>query len=162
MMLRFDQGSTDLIDPATEQTLIDRLTDLFPRCDALIVSDYGYGILTPRLIGAIAELQAHTPRLLTVNSKHLSAYHQVGVTAVKPNYQEAVQLLGINRLEDGPLAPTKSLLMSNKSWSLPALKLPRLRWIRKEPSFSSTAARLIAPMPNPSLTPRPPATAIPS
>jgi D-beta-D-heptose 7-phosphate kinase/D-beta-D-heptose 1-phosphate adenosyltransferase len=99
MMLRFDQGHTEAIDEATEQNLIDRLTDLFPYCDALIVSDYGYGILTPRLIEAIAELQSQTPCLLTVDSKKLAAYRQVGVTAVKPNYQEVTQLLGINKLE---------------------------------------------------------------
>jgi D-beta-D-heptose 7-phosphate kinase/D-beta-D-heptose 1-phosphate adenosyltransferase len=99
MMLRFDQGHTDPIDEATEQALIDRLRDLFPYCQALIVSDYGYGILTARLIETIAELQAQTPCLLAVDSKKLAAYRQVGVAAVKPNYQEVIQLLGINKLE---------------------------------------------------------------
>src|SRR5947209_3340481 len=31
ILLRFDQGCTDPLDPATEQTLITRLCDLFPR-----------------------------------------------------------------------------------------------------------------------------------
>jgi len=99
MMLRFDQGSTEPIDSVVEQTLINRLTDLFPYCDALIISDYGYGILTPRLIEAIGQLQAQTPWLLAADSKHLEAYQRLGVTVVKPNYQEVVKLLGINPLE---------------------------------------------------------------
>lgn len=99
LVVRFDQGSTDWVDPDTEQALIDRLTELFPQCDALIVSDYGYGILTPRVIDTLAELQASTPRLITVDSKELVAYRQVGITAVKPNYEEAVRLLDLDRLE---------------------------------------------------------------
>lgn len=99
MMLRFDQGTTEAIDPILEQVLIHRLTDLFPECDALIISDYNYGILTPRLIEAIASLQAQTPRLLAVDSKQLPAYNGLGVTVVKPNYHEAVKLLDLTSLE---------------------------------------------------------------
>lgn len=94
MVVRFDQGSTHSIDPETEQQLIHQLTQHFCQCDAVIVSDYGYGILTPRVIAAIAHLQAQTPRILAVDSRHLSAYRDAGVTVVKPNYLEAVQLLG--------------------------------------------------------------------
>ena len=97
LLVRFDQGSTEAIDARTEQALIDRLVHFFPRCDALIVSDYGYGILTPRVIDTIATLQARDPRLLAVDSKHLTAYRDVGVTVVKPNYLEGTRLLDINR-----------------------------------------------------------------
>src|SRR6266511_3424010 len=95
ILVRFDQGSTGPVDRATEQELIDRLADLFPTCDALVISDYGYGILTPRVIAAIAELQAQSPRVVVVDSKFLPAYRDVGVTAIKPNYAEAMQLLGL-------------------------------------------------------------------
>lgn len=96
MLVRFDQGSTNSIDAETEQELIDRLTHFYPSCDAVVISDYGYGILTPRVIQAIANLQLHTPRLLVADSKNLAAYRHVSVTAVKPNYQEAMRLLGIS------------------------------------------------------------------
>lgn len=99
LLVRFDQGTTDPIDPETEQALIDRLVQVAPLCDAVIVSDYDYGILTPRVIAALAEIQASTPFLLTVDSKDLAAYRPVGVTAVKPNYQEAAALLDIETLE---------------------------------------------------------------
>jgi len=98
MLVRFDQGHTNPIDLETEQRLIDRLTHLYPQCDAVVISDYGYGILTPRVIDAIAQLQLQTPRLLVADSKNLAAYRHVGVTAVKPNYDEAIRLLGIQRL----------------------------------------------------------------
>lgn len=40
-------------------------------------------------------MQQRWPRLLVADSKQLSAYRSVNVTAIKPNYAEAVQLLGL-------------------------------------------------------------------
>jgi D-beta-D-heptose 7-phosphate kinase/D-beta-D-heptose 1-phosphate adenosyltransferase len=45
LLVRFDSGSTQAIDSKTEQALIEQLINSFADCDALIVSDYGYGIL---------------------------------------------------------------------------------------------------------------------
>jgi D-beta-D-heptose 7-phosphate kinase/D-beta-D-heptose 1-phosphate adenosyltransferase len=99
MLVRFDQGNTDQLDSETEQLLIDCLHQLFPTSDAVIVSDYGYGILTPRVIKTLMELQSALPHVLVVDSRDLTAYRQVGVTAVKPNYAEVIQLLNVQKLE---------------------------------------------------------------
>jgi D-beta-D-heptose 7-phosphate kinase/D-beta-D-heptose 1-phosphate adenosyltransferase len=94
ILVRFDQGSAEALDRAAERELIDRLALLFPRCDAVIVSDYSYGVLTPQVILALAELQAESPRVLVADARQPAAYRHVGLTAVKPNYVEALQLLG--------------------------------------------------------------------
>jgi D-beta-D-heptose 7-phosphate kinase / D-beta-D-heptose 1-phosphate adenosyltransferase len=99
ILVRFDQGDTDLIDSSTESRLLDRLTELFPACDALIISDYGYGVLCPATIAAIARLQAQHARVVVADSRRLPVYRQVGLTALKPNFDEAMQLLGRNSHE---------------------------------------------------------------
>ena len=93
LLLRMDQGSTDAIAPAMEKQLIHQLTALFLQCDAVVISDYNYGLLTPRVIQAIAQLQAEAPKLIVVDSKRLASYRSIGVTVVKPNYEEAIFLL---------------------------------------------------------------------
>ncbi|GIV97746.1 MAG: bifunctional protein HldE [Herpetosiphonaceae bacterium] len=100
LLVRFDQGSTGPVAGPLEEALIDRLYRLFPAVDAVIISDYGYGILTPRLIEALAMLQSRHPRIVIVDSKNLPAFNHMGITAVKPNYQEALQLLGGVELAD--------------------------------------------------------------
>ena len=103
LVVRYDQGDTGTVDGGTERRLLDRLAELFPRCDAVVVSDYGYGVLTPRVIGRLAELQARMPRVIAVDARDLPAYRSVGVTVVKPNYAEASRLLGGHpELWDGP------------------------------------------------------------
>ncbi|MGI8554520.1 MAG: D-glycero-beta-D-manno-heptose 1-phosphate adenylyltransferase [Dehalococcoidia bacterium] len=99
LLVRFDQGSTEDIDRDIEQTLIGQLQKAFSRCDAIIVSDYGYGVLTSAVIQALAVLQRGNRKLLVVDSKNLPAYQEACVTAVKPNYEESVRLLGLEKLE---------------------------------------------------------------
>jgi D-beta-D-heptose 7-phosphate kinase / D-beta-D-heptose 1-phosphate adenosyltransferase len=95
ILMRVDSGTTNAIDCNTEQALIRELEHLFPKTDAVIVSDYNYGILTDKVINAIAQLQQNHPRVLVVDSKNLTAYRHLNITAVKPNYDQALQLLGI-------------------------------------------------------------------
>lgn len=95
ILVRFDSGTTNPIDTRSEQVLIDQLERTFPECDAAIVSDYGYGLLTQRVIDAIAELQHRYQRILVVDSKNLTAYRHIDLTAVKPNYDQVLQLLAI-------------------------------------------------------------------
>ncbi len=92
LMLRLDTGSEHDLDEIHERRLIDALTAAWRGADAVIVSDYGYGICTPGLIAAIAALQARTPRILVGDAKDLTRWARVGLTAAKPNYGEALQL----------------------------------------------------------------------
>jgi D-beta-D-heptose 7-phosphate kinase / D-beta-D-heptose 1-phosphate adenosyltransferase len=97
MLARFDQGSVDLIQPEIEDIMIRTLEELFPQVDAILVSDYDYGLLTPRIIQALADLQTSSPRLLLVDSRRLLDYSAVSITAIKPNFEEASHLLGLRK-----------------------------------------------------------------
>jgi D-beta-D-heptose 7-phosphate kinase/D-beta-D-heptose 1-phosphate adenosyltransferase len=98
ILLRFDQGTTEPIDREVEKILIERLSMFFRTFDAVVISDYGYGLVTPGMIERIRELQQTSdPLTLVVDSKQLSDYRYLGVTAVKPNYDETVRLLGLKR-----------------------------------------------------------------
>jgi D-beta-D-heptose 7-phosphate kinase / D-beta-D-heptose 1-phosphate adenosyltransferase len=97
LLARFDQGSVEAIAPSLEQDLLAKLITQYPLCDGIIISDYGYGVITPRIIQLLSDLQSQYPRTLVVDSRQLEAYHAVGATAVKPNYEEACQLLNLPR-----------------------------------------------------------------
>lgn len=94
LLARFDQGSTEVLPPSIEAEFIARLRHLYLRSDVVIVSDYGYGILTPGVVTALGDLQRSAPRPLVVDSKDLPRYRHVGVTCAKPNFEEAARLLG--------------------------------------------------------------------
>jgi D-beta-D-heptose 7-phosphate kinase / D-beta-D-heptose 1-phosphate adenosyltransferase len=100
MLLRFDTGSTYPLDPATEDALIERLLEADPRTDAIVVSDYAYGVVTDRVIAVLEELQRTRPGVLVVDARDLRRYSAIRPTAVKPNYGEACRLLGQAELRD--------------------------------------------------------------
>ena len=94
MLLRFDGGSIEPLGRDAEDALVDRLVGAAAAADAILVSDYGYGILTPRVVATLARLQREEERVLVVDSKDLRAFREAGVTAVKPNVRQALGLLG--------------------------------------------------------------------
>ncbi|MDR0966515.1 MAG: PfkB family carbohydrate kinase [Myxococcales bacterium] len=84
-MLRIDRGQRAL--PADiEQALCALLRREAPRCDAILVSDYGAGVLGAPLIAEVLAL-ARTGAIVCVDSRYnLPAF--VGATVLKPNEAE--------------------------------------------------------------------------
>ncbi|MBI5667903.1 MAG: D-glycero-beta-D-manno-heptose 1-phosphate adenylyltransferase [Chloroflexi bacterium] len=101
LIVRYDDGSTGTPSPYFERQLIKKLTAFYPEVDAVLLSDYGYGVITDRVIAALQSLQQRQPKLLVVDSKNLPRFHDLHPTAVKPNYAEAIQLLGLAKADHG-------------------------------------------------------------
>ena len=105
LLLRLDRGSEGDMPELIERRLIDALATAWARADAVIASDYGYGICTDRVIAAIARLQRRDPRVLVADAKDLRRWAGAGLSAAKPNYAEAIALAdlpareGIERVE---------------------------------------------------------------
>jgi len=95
ILVRFDNGDTANIAPEMEAALCADIAAHVAGADAVIVSDYGYGILTPRVREALRQVHAAHPCPLFVDAKDLPAYRDLRPTAIKPNYAEVCALLGL-------------------------------------------------------------------
>ena len=95
LLVRFDAGSTEAIRREYEDRIIDTLRKKFHEVDVVVVSDYGYGILTDKVIAVLGALQQKKENFLVIDAKSLDKYSRVGATVAKPNYQELVTLLSI-------------------------------------------------------------------
>jgi D-beta-D-heptose 7-phosphate kinase/D-beta-D-heptose 1-phosphate adenosyltransferase len=93
LLVRYDEGTATPVRDGAEAALLAALDGALATADAVIVSDYGYGVVTPAVVDRLARLQAERPRVLVVDAKHPAAYRRLTPTAVKPNWSEAVQLL---------------------------------------------------------------------
>ena len=101
MIVRFDQGDAAPPDEATEEALLAALRSLAPQSDVVVVSDYGYGQLTPRIVETLTELQRESSFVLAVDSKRLARYRELAPAVVKPNRREAAELLGLAPPDEG-------------------------------------------------------------
>ena len=97
LIARVDQGSTDPIDGALEKRVVQALQTSWSAADVVVIADYGYGVLMLRVIEQMERLQRDTPRIIVLDSKQPARFAMVGVTVAKPNYAQAIQLLGLEQ-----------------------------------------------------------------
>ena len=91
-IMRIDRDVEIQLSPEREQRLLAYLKRILPGIDALIVSDYGYGIFTKKILGFIRHCARD--KIVAVDSRyHMAAFK--GVTIITPNQSEAEQITGI-------------------------------------------------------------------
>jgi rfaE bifunctional protein kinase chain/domain len=93
-VIRLDREPAGDLMPTTEDALLGRLTALAVRADAILVSDYGYGTVTPRVFERVKAVARRAGVIVTVDSRyHLPRF--AGATAATPNEAELEQLTGM-------------------------------------------------------------------
>jgi len=81
----------DVRDPSPDilQTLKGRIEDLLSQVDAMILEDYGKGVLQAELLKEILPLARKMGKIVTVDPKKDHFMYYRGVTAITPNRSEA-------------------------------------------------------------------------
>jgi rfaE bifunctional protein kinase chain/domain len=92
-VVRLDREPEAELQTITEDALVTRLTGLAERADAILVSDYGYGTVTPRVFERIRAIARRTGAVVSVDSRY-QLPRFTGVTAATPNEAELEQLAG--------------------------------------------------------------------
>lgn len=106
-IVRVDRESHDPLPPDLEAAVIAVLEERIPQIDALLISDYGNGVLTPRIIQAALEISRKHAKLVTVDAQgDLSVFK--GVAALTPNQPEAEAVVGF------PIVDQESLRRAGK------------------------------------------------
>ncbi len=93
-VVRLDREPAGELAPTTEDALLERLGALADRADAFLVSDYGYGTVTPRVFERVRELARATGAVVSVDSRY-QLPRFTGATAATPNEDELEQLTGM-------------------------------------------------------------------
>ena len=94
--------------PLTDDELIEveqRLRELAPNLDAIILEDYGKGFMTEKLMQVVAKIAAEHKLIVTVDPSPRNPLPWAGVSLVKPNRLEAFAAAGLedHLLSESPL-----------------------------------------------------------
>lgn len=92
-MLRLDKGREAPLDAAAEEALVASLREVARELDVLVVSDYGAGVCSPRVVEAIRGLAAEGLRVCVDSRYQLAAFE--GVFLAKPNEPELREASGL-------------------------------------------------------------------
>lgn len=93
-LLRADWEDAQPIDSELETRLLVQVNERLARADAVILSDYNKGTLTPRLLSTIIEAARAQGKSVIVDPKGFNYEHYRHVTALTPNVQELGQAIG--------------------------------------------------------------------
>jgi D-beta-D-heptose 7-phosphate kinase/D-beta-D-heptose 1-phosphate adenosyltransferase len=91
---RFDEEPGTSVAREVEERLLEQLGDGLADADVVVVSDYGCGTATPRVLELLRGFAERRSVPLVVDSKQLRRFREVRATAVTPNLDEASRLAG--------------------------------------------------------------------
>ena len=92
-VVRVDREPDGGLPPAAESALVERIRAWTGRVDAVVLSDYGYGTITPRVLAEVRKL-ADAGAVVTADSRY-DLLRFEGLTAATPNETEVELLLGV-------------------------------------------------------------------
>jgi D-beta-D-heptose 7-phosphate kinase/D-beta-D-heptose 1-phosphate adenosyltransferase len=98
-VVRTDRESRASIAREIEDRVFDRFRSDIEAADAVVVSDYGKGLLTPRLLAGTLNSARERGLIVCLDPKMRNFDHYQPVTIITPNNQEAAEAADI-RIED--------------------------------------------------------------
>src|SRR4051812_7756020 len=109
-MVRVDKESTAPLGPRVLRRLLKSIEERLDQADAVIVADYGKGVITQPLLDELKGMCRARGLWLSVDPKPANRLNLAGLSLITPNRKEAYELAGIhdglrsaNPLEDKTL-----------------------------------------------------------
>lgn len=93
-LIRVDYESRDHLHPEMEKAFLKTLEETGEDYDAIVISDYAKGVITPSLMEAVKRLCERQDIPLIVDPKPCHKDLYKGATAITPNHQEACEMAG--------------------------------------------------------------------
>jgi D-beta-D-heptose 7-phosphate kinase/D-beta-D-heptose 1-phosphate adenosyltransferase len=93
-VVRYDREVVRAIHPEALKRILTALEERIPELDAVLISDYGKGVVCPELVEQVRSLTLGTGKILTVDPKVKNLPLFQKVTVITPNHHEAGQATG--------------------------------------------------------------------
>jgi len=94
-LLRVDRGTTAALSDTMAEALIDATRDALNKAAVLVISDYGKGVLTGRVLQAIIATASERNRPVVVDPKGRDFGRYRGARVVTPNKRELAEASGL-------------------------------------------------------------------
>ena len=111
-LLRADWEIGAPVDTATEEAIVGAVHRLLPHADAVVLSDYAKGTLTPKVVRAILDAAAKAKTPVVVDPKGLDYAVYKGATLITPNQKELSEATHRNAVTDAEVAAAAAALRS--------------------------------------------------
>lgn len=148
-LLRADREDASAISGSLEDDFIGVALERIPHADVIILSDYGKGVLTPRVISELVGAARAARKIVIVDPKGMDYARYRGVTALTPNLGELSLALGRqipNEAEAVKVAAQQLLEVTDGNMILVTLGEKGLMVVGRDghaSAFEATARRVV-------------------
>ncbi len=94
-VVRIDREVTRPVPDNVLKDITNYIAERMPEVDALIIEDYGKGVVVPKLVQEAVRLAKKYKKIITVDPKETHFSYYRGVTAITPNHHEAGSAVGV-------------------------------------------------------------------
>ncbi len=102
-IVRLDRENDGVIDPKALQRIRQFVARFAARCDGIVISDYGKGVIHPELLALVSEMIASKNLLCVADPKKENFHRYRQLTLVTPNKEEASQASGVEIHDESSL-----------------------------------------------------------
>ncbi len=103
-VVRFDRESTDEINNESQRNLLASFKKIVANYDAVLLSDYGKGVLTFELTQSLVTIANKNDKKVLIDPKGLDYSKYKGAYLLTPNKKEASEATQVNIKDDASLA----------------------------------------------------------
>ncbi len=93
-VVRIDKERKDELSDKIISKMIDYTKEAINKVDAVIIEDYGKGVITPRLLQKIVPMAKHARKIISVDPKEEHFRYYKGISVITPNNHEASKAVG--------------------------------------------------------------------
>lgn len=109
LLLRYDKGTESAISNELEVAFIAALEEHLKYHTAIVIADYNKGLITPAIISYLETACSGDENFIAVDSCRLDCFTNLRPALIKPNYKEAMELLGQQRKNVGRIQQVSEL-----------------------------------------------------
>jgi len=102
-VVRYDRESSDDIDVDSQNTIIETFNKIVNNYEAILLSDYGKGVLTNQLTQSLIYIAKKYNKKVLVDPKGIDYFKYKGAYLLTPNKKEASIATKINIIDDASL-----------------------------------------------------------
>ena len=122
-VVRYDRESTDEINRESQDKILESFKKIVTNYDAVLLSDYGKGVLTPKLTQSLISIANKNNKKVLVDPKGLDYSKYKGAYLLTPNKKEASEATQINIKDDESLTKAIIQLKTNCNLSVSLITL---------------------------------------
>jgi rfaE bifunctional protein kinase chain/domain len=110
-VVRIDREMVKPISDAVLDDIRRYIHDTLPRVDALIIEDYGKGVIVPSLVEEAVKIGKKHKKVITVDPKETHFSYYKGVTTLTPNHHEAAAAVGFKIKNEATLEKAGRIML---------------------------------------------------